>query len=148
MLVVRAAASLQVMSFTARTHSIDGLRQEVDVNRRHTIVTDEPRALGGTDTGPAPHELMPAMIAACVSTTLALYAKRHGWLLEGLSVDVNYDADVSPRHVELAIHLPSGLSAEQQTRLRRVAAGCPVRRALEAGFMFDEQIVVELPAAA
>jgi putative redox protein len=137
------------MSFTASAHSIGGgLRQEVEVNRRHTIVTDEPRALGGTDAGPAPHELMPAMIAACVSTTLALYAKRHGWQVEGLSVDVTYDADVSPRHVELTTHLPSGLTAEQVTRLERVAATCPVRRAFEAGFAFDEHIASRLPAAA
>ena len=92
------------MSFTATASSIAwGLRQEVVVNGRHTIVTDEPQTLGGTDTGPAPHELMPAMIAACISTMLALYAKRHCWYLEGLWVDVTYDADVSPRHVELTI---------------------------------------------
>ena len=48
------------------------------------------------------------MIAACVSTMVALYAKRHSWQLDGLWVDVTYDADVSPRHVELTVHLPSG----------------------------------------
>ena len=137
------------MSFTATAQSIDGgLRHEVDVNGRHTIVTDEPRALGGTDTGPAPHELMPAMIAACVSTTLALYAERHGWRLDGLRVDVAYEADASPRRVDITTHLPSALSAEQVSRLERVAATCPVRRALEAGFAFDERIVTDLPAAA
>ena len=137
------------MSFTATASSIaSGLRQEVVVNGRHTIVTDEPQTLGGTDTGPAPHELMPAMIAACISTMLALYAKRHCWYLEGLRVDVTYDADVSPRHVHITMHLPSGLSADQLTRLQRVAATCPVRRALEAGFTFDEHIAVDLPAAA
>lgn len=137
------------MSFRATASSIaSGLRQEVDVNGRHTIVTDEPQTLGGTDTGPAPHELMPAMIAACVSTMVALYAKRHSWQLDGLWVDVTYDADVSPRHVELTVHLPSGLSADQLTRLQRVAATCPVRRALEAGFAFDEHIAIDLSAAA
>jgi hypothetical protein len=32
-----------------------------------------------------------------------------------------------------------GLSTEQLRRLDRVAAGCPLRRALEAGFVFDER---------
>ena len=40
------------MSFTASARSIDGtLRHEVDVNSRHTIITDEPAGLGGTVSG-------------------------------------------------------------------------------------------------
>ena len=51
------------MSFTASARPVNGsLRHEIDVNGRHTIVTDEPEGLGGTDTGPAPHELLPAMV--------------------------------------------------------------------------------------
>jgi putative redox protein len=133
------------VSFTASARAIPGgLGQEVDVNGRHKIVTDEPRSLGGNDTGPAPHELLPAMLASCVSTTLELYAKRHDWRLDGLRVDVTYDADVTPRHVQLSVHLPAGLTSEQTERLRRVAAGCPARRALEAGFTFDERLAPAL----
>ena len=45
--------------FTATARSIDGtLRNEVDVNGRHTLVTDEPESVGGTNAGPAPHELV------------------------------------------------------------------------------------------
>ena len=52
------------MSMTATARPIDGtLRHEVEVNGRHTIITDEPTRLGGTDAGPAPHELLPAMLA-------------------------------------------------------------------------------------
>ncbi len=40
------------MSFTASARSIGGtMRHEIDVNGRHTIVTDEPESLGGTDSG-------------------------------------------------------------------------------------------------
>jgi putative redox protein len=136
------------MSLTATARAIDGgARQEVDVNGRHTIVTDEPRSLGGSDAGPAPHELLPAMLAACVSTTLALYAERHGFRLDDLRVEVVYDPSTSPRHVELTVHLPDGLTAEQRERLRRLVAACPVRRALETGFEFDEQLAVDLAPA-
>jgi uncharacterized OsmC-like protein len=45
--------------FTATARSIDGtLRNEVDVNGRHTLVTDEPESVGGTNAGPAPHDLV------------------------------------------------------------------------------------------
>ncbi len=133
--------------FTARARSIGGtLRHEVDVNGRHTIITDEPERLGGTDAGPAPHELMAAMLAACASTMIVLYAQRRHWQLGDVRVDVSYEADVTPRRVEINLHLPEGLSPEQIARLRRVAETCPARRALEAGFTFDEQLELDLPA--
>jgi putative redox protein len=127
--------------FTATARAIDGtLRNEVDVNGRHTLVTDEPESVGGTNAGPAPHELLPAILAACVSTTIVLYARRHDWPSEGVSVDATYDPEKTLRPVELTIHLPDGLDEAQIERLRRVAEACPVRRAMEAGFSFKETI--------
>jgi len=76
-----------------------------------------------------------------------LYARRHGWDLGDMRVDVDYDADVTPRRVEVSIHLPDGLSSDQVVRLERVAATCPVRRALEAGFRFEERIVTASSSA-
>ncbi len=137
------------MSYTATARPIDGtLRHEIDVNGRHTITTDEPANLGGTDTAPTPHELLAATLAACVSTMIGLYAQRHGWDLGETQVDVKYDADTKPRHVEVTLRLPDGLTAEQVKRLQRVAQTCPVRRSLEAGFTFDERLAADLPASA
>jgi putative redox protein len=105
------------MSFTATARSIDGtLRHEIDVNGRHTITTDEPESLGGTDTAPAPHELLAATLASCVSTMIVLYARRRDWDLGDVRVDVEYDADTTPRLVEITVHLPAGLTAEQTER--------------------------------
>jgi putative redox protein len=130
--------------FTATARSISGtLRHEVDVNGRHTIVTDEPERLGGTDAGPAPHELMAAMLAACASTMVVLYAQKRDWQLGDVRVEVRYDADVTPRRVEISVHLPDGLTPGQVERLRRVAETCPAKRALEAGFAFDQQVELE-----
>lgn len=125
--------------FTATARSIRGtLRHDVDVNGRHRITTDEPERLGGSDTGPTPHELMAAMLASCASTMIVLYAQNRGWELGDVRVDVRYDADVTPRAVEITLHLPDGLTPDQVARLRRVAATCPAKRALEAGFRFEE----------
>jgi putative redox protein len=131
--------------FTATARSVGGsLRHEVDVNGRHTLVTDEPERLGGEDAGPAPHELMAAMLASCASTMVVLYAQRHDWRLDDVRVDVSYDADVTPRRVEMSVHLPPGLEPAQIQRLQRVAVACPARRALESGFTFDEEVVLDL----
>src|SRR5271157_6523595 len=112
------------MTATAR-RSGEGLMHEVDVNGRHTIVTDEPERLGGTDSGPAPHELLAATLASCVATMISMYAQNRGWKLGETSVCVHYNPDSVPRHFAIDVQLPDDLTAEQQRRLERVARTCP-----------------------
>ncbi len=128
------------MSMTATARRSSGLRYEIDVNGRHTIITDEPERLGGTDEGPAPHELLAATLAACIATTIAMYAQRREWDVEA-AVDVDYNPDSVPRRFAVDIRLPPDLTPEQRQRLERVAETCPVRRALEAGFAFEERVL-------
>ena len=136
------------MTMTATTHRLGtSLKHEVDVNGRHTIVTDEPLSLGGTDEGPAPHELLPAALASCIATMVAMYAEKRGWQIGDASVDVSYDSEASPRRFEIQLNLPAELSSEQLRRLERVAESCPLRRALEAGFTFEERLVTTEPIA-
>src|ERR1051326_2450107 len=81
-------------SLSAPARSIPGtLRQEVVIDRRHRLITDEPERLGGEGSGPAPHELLPAALAGCVSTTLVMYARTKGWDLGEVFVAVDYDKD-------------------------------------------------------
>ncbi len=135
------------MSMTATARRVgDSLEHEVDVNRRHTIVTDEPERLGGSDLGPAPHELLAATLASCVATMVAMYAQNRGWDIGETVVDVDYDPDSTPRRFEIDLCLPDGLTSEQRRRLQRVAETCPVRRALEAGFTFEERTRIGGPA--
>ncbi len=129
------------MSMTATARRVGtGLEHEVEVNRRHVIVTDEPVRLGGSDLGPAPHELLAATLASCVATMIAMYAKNRDWDIGDTAVEVDYDADCVPRRFTVDVQLPDDLTPEQRRRLERVAETCPVRRALEAGFVFEERI--------
>lgn len=129
------------MTMTATTRRVGNtLRHEVDVNGRHSIVTDEPESLGGTDAGPAPHELLPAALAACVATMIALYAERRGWDIGDSVVDVDYDTDSAPRRMAVSVNLPDHLTPDQLRRLEHVAESCPLRQALEAGFTFEERV--------
>jgi len=129
------------MSLTATARSIPGtLRQQVVIDGRHHLVTDEPERLGGDGSAPAPHELFPAALAACISTTLVMYARTKEWELGEVSVAVDYDNRSIPRRFEVAIELGGDLSAEQLRRLAKVAESCPVRRSVEAGIEFDETI--------
>jgi putative redox protein len=68
------------MSMTATARRVGNtLKHEVDVNGRHVIATDEPERLGGTDEGPAPHELLAAMLASCAAMMVSMYAQNRGW---------------------------------------------------------------------
>ncbi len=136
------------MAMTAKARrTSNSLKHEVDVNGRHTIVTDEPEHLGGTDAGPAPHELLAATLASCIATMIAMYAQNRSWDIGETGVDVDYDPDSSPRRFSIEVHLPSDLTPDQRRRLQRVAETCPVRRALEAGFTFEETITARSPSA-
>jgi len=129
------------MTMTATTRRLGKLRHTVDVNGRPSLLTDEPLRLGGTDEAPAPHELLPAALASCVATMVALYAERHGWDVGDTTVHVEYDPEPTPRRVSVELHLADDLSADQVRRLERVAQTCPLRKALEAGFAFEERTV-------
>ena len=87
-----------------------------------------------------PTELFPAALASCISTTLVMYARTKGWELGEVTVAVDYDNASTPRRFEIAIGLGGELSDEQLQRLEKVAASCPVRRAVEAGIEFAETI--------
>jgi putative redox protein len=107
---------------------------------RDRIITDEPHRLGGDDGGPAPHELFPAALAACISTTLVMYARTKTWDLGELTVDVDYDHQSSPRRFQIAARLTGDLSDEQLERLEKVASACPLRRSIETGIQFVETV--------
>lgn len=50
-------------------------------NGRHEWAGDEPVAIGGTDSGPNPYELLLGSLAACTCVTLALYCQHKGLVL-------------------------------------------------------------------
>ena len=132
------------MSLTATARSIPGtLRQEVVIDGQHRLITDEPEQLGGEGSAPAPHELFPAALAACVSTTIVMYARTKQWPLYAVDVDVDYDHRSTPRRFTIDIRLSGDLSTTQVERLEKVAAACPVRRAIEGDIDFVEHIKME-----
>ena len=129
------------MTLTASAHSVPNtLRQDVLIDGRHRLVTDEPEAVGGGGSAPAPHELFPAALAACISTTLVMYARTKEWRLDEVEVDVDYDHRSTPRKFEIDIRVTGELSRSQLDMLEKVAAACPVRRAIESGIEFVERI--------
>jgi putative redox protein len=129
------------MKATARRTERTAFTHRIDV-RHHHLTTDEPVEHGGEDDGPSPQELLAASLASCTAVTIEMYAKRKGWELGPIEVEVEYTPAERgcPTRFSLSLRLPSGLPDEQVERLRVIAAKCPVHRTLEGEVMFDDRI--------
>ena len=100
----------------------------------------QPISYGGTNKGLSPYGLVSAGLGACTSMTIRMYARRKGWPLEAISVDVTHDK-VHAQEAEQAagkvdqftrkIHLTGALDADQRQKLLEIADKCPVHRTLE-----------------
>jgi putative redox protein len=110
---------------------VEGYRHEV-VTGDHAFVIDEPEEKGGGNAGPSPQNLLNAALASCTAVTMEIYADRKGWDIDGLSVAVIAEGELSKgtRIWEVLIDLPADLDPDQRERLLKIAARCPVHKAL------------------
>ncbi|GGE23194.1 osmotically inducible protein C [Primorskyibacter flagellatus] len=127
-----------------------GFLQDIAIGDRHQLQADEPEAYGGTNLGPSPYGLLAAGLGACTSMTIRMYARRKGWPLEHVSVDVTHDKvhaqDAAPGAEGRAdlftrvIRLEGTLSGDQRDRLRDIADRCPVHRTLEQSSRIETRL--------
>jgi putative redox protein len=114
-------------------------KHDIEIGDHH-VTADEPEKNGGTDEGPSPQELLAASLASCTAITIEMYAKRKGWDIGDVAVDVDYEPAQrgSPTKFAMKVGFPKELPEEQRERLMQIAAKCPVHRTLEGEVMFEE----------
>ncbi|MDA0207562.1 MAG: OsmC family protein [Acidobacteria bacterium] len=110
----------------------------------HELLADEPAGLGD-GLGPDPYELLLSALAACTTMTLKLYARRKGWDLQRVEVDLSHDrvhaADCKEceqtegkvERIVVRLKIEGDLTDEQRTRIREIAQKCPVHKTLTGG---------------
>lgn len=93
---------------------------------------------------PTPEELLAASLASCTATTMDLYARRKGWQVGEVDVDVDYTPAQrgSPTRCAIVVRLPEHLSPERRERLMQVGATSRIHRVLEGEIAFNERLEV------
>ncbi|WP_417727429.1 alpha/beta fold hydrolase [Roseovarius sp.] len=119
----------------------EGFLQDINAGPAHHVLADEPVAYGGTDRGMSPYGFLAAGLGACTSMTIRMYARRKGWDLDHVSVDVCHDkvhaqdadsrAEAKADKFTRVIRLEGDLSDAQREKLLEIADKCPVHRTLE-----------------
>lgn len=127
-----------------------GFLTDITSHDGHHLLADEPLAYGGTNKALSPYGLLSAGLGACTSMTIRMYARRKGWPLDQVSVDVCHDK-VHAQDAQTAtaekidtwrrrITLSGALTVQHRTRLLEIADKCPVHRTLER----SSQVITEL----
>ncbi len=99
------------------------------------IHTDAPKDHDGKGRDFAPTDLLASSLGSCVITIMGIEAKRRGWVLGEIKIDV-YKTMTSqePRKIKsliLEIFMPSKLGSQKYKILQRAAEQCPVKINLE-----------------
>ncbi len=133
-----------------------GTFQQEIISGGHRLVADEPKNVGGLDSGPGPYDLLLAALGACTSMALRLYADGKKWPLTRVEVRLRHDriyaidcAECETKeglidHIERVITLEGDLDVSQRARLMEMADKCPVHRTLTSEV---EIRTVEWPAS-
>jgi len=115
-------------------------RQEINTGK-YQINADAPVSAGGEATAPDPHELLLAALGACSSITMQMYAKRKGYPLKTVNVELSESKQESAPGqttvvISKSIQVSGDLTAEQVNDLKVIADKCPVHKLISG----DKQI--------
>jgi putative redox protein len=99
--------------------------------REHTVATDQPLRLGGTDTAPSPLELLSVSLATCISLYVHRYCEAQGLDDAELAVEVKpFWREDRISRFDVLLHVPDAVAADHRAAIEEVARKCPVHHTL------------------
>jgi ribosomal protein S12 methylthiotransferase accessory factor len=101
----------------------------------YTVHTDQPVALGGEGSAPAPFDLFLASLATCAGLYVLGFLQARGLSTDGVGLvqRVDYD-DVTrlPSRITLELRLPASFPEKYRVAVARAAEGCKVKKTIAA----------------
>ncbi|WP_346798172.1 OsmC family protein [Halomonas sp. Bachu 37] len=106
-------------------------RQRVELDGMEDLYVDVPKAFGGEESAPDPHDYFDIALGACKAITVQMYAKRKQWPLEGIRVKVIRDDSQEAKgtyKLDVELELIGIEDPEQRERLHDISHRCPIQR--------------------
>lgn len=118
----------------------------------HSLIADEPKSVGGADSGPTPYGFLLASLGACTSMTIRMYAERKGISLEGIKIELEHEkihasdceSCETPSgkidRITRKIYLTGSIDPEQKKRILKIADKCPIHRTLHSEILIETDL--------
>lgn len=141
--------------FKARSRKTETGLQVESESRGFKLIMDEPRPLGGTDSGMNPIEALLCALGSCQSIVVAVFAKAQNFKYEEFHVELEGDldpdgflgrADVKKglQEIRFTMHFKTEESQESCERFADfVQSTCPVENTLLSGVKILRTAVVK-----
>ena len=112
----------------------------------HTVIADEPVAVGGKDEGVNPNELLLASLGTCTAMTLRMYADRKKWPVDSICVDLTMDIvkgnEQQTTYIKRHIRIEGEVTDEQRQRMLQIADSCPLHRIMMNPIVITSNLVL------
>ncbi|WP_075879308.1 OsmC family protein [Vreelandella massiliensis] len=106
-------------------------RHRVELSGFDDLYADVPKAYGGEESAPDPHDYFDLALGACKAITSKMYAQRKKWPLEGITATVTRDDSQERKGVyklDVALEFHGIDDPEQRARLEEISDRCPIHR--------------------
>ena len=111
--------------------------------RTHKLLLDAPSGEGGSDSGPAPVELLTAALGSCMAMHIAKYCQAAKLPHEGFTIDLDAQLAQNPLRVgslTVDINLPSAFPENRKEAVKRAALQCTVKNSLRPDTTVDIEV--------
>jgi putative redox protein len=126
---------------TVKVHHGEGKLQQIIEIGPHRILADEPRTVGGEETGPTPHDLLAAALGACTALTVTMYARHKKIDLQDVEVEIEHEQQNDAYVLRRRIRYVGDLSLEQHERLIEITNKCPLHKILSGQIKIETETV-------
>jgi uncharacterized OsmC-like protein len=118
--------------------------------RSHRVVVDQPLQAGGSDSGPAPIELLAVSLGTCVAYYVQQFCHIRRLPYEGMRVEVETIGAANPHRIgrfTVRVVLPEEIPEHYTAMLHRVAQSCPAHNTLHAGADVEVRVESAIPVS-